>query len=87
MRKVDGGLAALADWVAGAKPSRFLVGDKLTIADIAAGSVLGYLSVRFPAHTWKERHPELLGYWQELERRESFKTTTPSPQTMKDQIV
>ncbi|GAB7358240.1 hypothetical protein MBLNU230_g0391t1 [Neophaeotheca triangularis] len=87
MRKVDGGIAALASWASEAKPSHYLVGDKLSLADISAGSVLGYMAVRFPEHPWKERHPELREYAERLETRESFATTRPSPQTMRDKVV
>ncbi|KAJ9624948.1 hypothetical protein H2203_004899 [Taxawa tesnikishii (nom. ined.)] len=86
MRKVDGGLRALATW-AEQKRGTFLVEDEFGLADIAAGSVLGYLSVRWPEHGWKSQYPALKKYWEMLEERQSFRDTVPSPQTMKDQIV
>lgn len=60
MRKASGGLSALATWVDQASADgekKFLIGDKLTLADIAIGSVLGWLTVRWPDHKWKETHP------------------------------
>jgi len=48
MRKADGGLAALATFVEQAGGSEFLIGGKLTLADIAIGAVLGWLSLRWP---------------------------------------
>ena len=86
MRKVDGGLKAFALWV-DEKKGDWLVGNDLSHADIALGSVCGYLSVRWPDHPWKSQHPRLCKYWEQLEARQSFKDTVPSPQTMKDQIV
>ena len=86
MRKVDGGLKALAGWV-DQKQGEFLVGDSFGLADIAMGSVLGYMAVRWPDHNWQQSYPAMKKYWQFLEQRQSFKDTTPSPQTMKDQIV
>lgn len=83
-RKVDGGLNQLAVW---AGDRHFLVDDRFTLADIAAGSVLGYLRVRFPDHPWQEEYPNLKRYSDQLEARESFKTTVPTPQTIKDRIV
>lgn len=84
MRKVDGGMKALAEW---AGDREFMIGEQLTLADIAAGTVCGYLNVRWPDYPWKDRHPNLARYCERLEGRESFKKTVPSPQTIKDRIV
>jgi glutathione S-transferase len=83
-RKVDGGLRQLADCV---QDREFLVGNQLTLADIAAGSVLGYLKVRFPEHPWQQDYPNLKNYSDSLEKRKSFRDTVPSPQTISDRIV
>jgi len=84
MRKVEGGLKALSEWV-GEKD--FLVEDRLTLADIAAGSVLGYMTVRFKMIPWREQYPNLARYVDRLEERESFKDTKPYPQNITDKIV
>ena len=84
MRKVEGGLKALGEWV-GEKD--FLVEDRLTLADIAAGSVLGYMTVRFQDFPWREKYPNLVRYCDRLEERESFKNTKPYPQKISDKIV
>ena len=83
-RKVDGGLKALADWIGDKK---FFVNNAFGLADIAGGSVLGYLRVRFPEHPWRETYPHLARYSEELEERQSFKDTTPRPQNISDKIV
>ena len=83
-RKVDGGLRQLAQWVG---DKEFLIEDRLTLADIAAGSVLGYLRVRFQEHPWQENYPNLKRYSDQLEARESFKKTVPKPQEISDKIV
>lgn len=51
MRKVEGGLRALSTWVEQSK-SDFLVQNRLTYADIAICSVLGFMNVRWPQHDW-----------------------------------
>ncbi|KAF4552933.1 Hypothetical protein D9617_8g049460 [Elsinoe fawcettii] len=86
MRKVQGGLTALATWVE-RSGGDFLIGNEFGHADIAAGSLLGFMNVRWPDHSWKKDHPKLVQYWEKLEKRESFKTTTPKAQTFRDQIV
>ena len=83
-RKVDGGLKALADWIG---EKKFFVDDAFGLADIAAGSVLGYLRVRFPEHPWRETYPHLARYSEELEERKSFKNTVPTPQRISDRVV
>ncbi|KAL9066601.1 MAG: hypothetical protein Q9161_007431 [Pseudevernia consocians] len=83
-RKVDGGLKALAEWIGDRK---FFVNDAFGLADIAAGSVLGYLKARFPEHSWRETYPCLARYSEDLEERQSFKNTVPRPQQINDKIV
>jgi glutathione S-transferase len=86
MRKVDGGLKALGEW-AEQKQGKYLVGDRLGLADIAVGSVCGYMACRWPQHGWADTHPALNKHWQMLEDIQSFKDTRPSPQTIQDRIV
>ena len=84
MRKVDGGISAIAGWAA---DREFISGDRFGLADIAAGAVCGYLGVRFPDHPWRETHPTLAAYSDRIEQRPSFRATTPSPQTIVDKVV
>ena len=56
-RKVDGGLRALAE-LAGDRD--WLVGDRFGLAEIATGTVLRYLDVRFPEHPWRQQYPNLV---------------------------
>lgn len=65
----------------------FLVDGRFTLADVAAGCVLGYLRVRFAEHPGQEEYPHLKRYSDRLEARESFKTTVPTPQAIRDRIV
>ncbi|TCZ64808.1 glutathione S-transferase C-terminal domain-containing protein [Roseicella aquatilis] len=83
-RKVDGGLRELAriaadrDWV---------VGERFGLADIATGTVLRYLDVRFPEHPWRSLHPNLVALSARLEARPSFAATVPVPQVIADKVV
>lgn len=83
-RKVDGGIAELARRAEG---QTYLVANRFGLADIAAGSVLGYLSVRAPQLDWRGRHPALSRYTEALFDRPSFWATTPYPQTIRDAVV
>lgn len=87
MRKVDGGIQALASFVDQSGGSEFLIGSKLTLADIAIGSLLGWFSLRWPDYDWKTKYPQLNEYWERLDRRETFANTRPSPQTITDKVV
>lgn len=86
MRKVNGGLKALATWV-DQKKGNYLVPGGFGLADIALGAVCGYLAVRWPKHPWQMEHAGLRAHWEFLESRQSFKDTVPVPQTMTDRIV
>jgi len=84
MRKVDGGFKALAEWVG---KKQFIIGDKFGHADVAVGSVCGYIDVRFSEYPWRKNYPDLAKYIDGLNERESFKETVPVPQKITDKIV
>ena len=84
MRKVRGGLTEIARVVG---DRAYAVRDAFGIADISAGSVLGYLDVRFPDLGWRETHPNLSHYMDGLMTRPSFQTTVPYPQTISGAVV
>jgi glutathione S-transferase len=85
-RKVNGGLRALSQWVENRK-GEYLVGNALSVADLAVCSLLGYMLVRFPDHDWQEKYPALKDFRAGLDERESFATTRPTLHTYKDQVV
>lgn len=84
MRKVNGGLKALSQWVG---DKEFIIGGQFSVADIAAGSTLGWMKVRMPDSEWQQVHPNLHRYIDNLETRESFKDSVPYAQTISDRIV
>lgn len=72
--KVFRGLEALAE----ALGERLnFVGNKLSLADIAAGCCLGYLDFRFPDIKWRDAHPNLAAFYEKVGNRASFKQTVP----------
>lgn len=54
------------------------IGNKLSLADIAAGCCLGYLDFRFPDIKWREAHPNLAAFYEKVSSRASFKETVPA---------
>lgn len=74
MGKVHAGLKQLADDL-GEKP--FCTGNQYTLADIAVGCLLGWLSFRFPEISWREDYPHLQRLFDKLSERPSFKDTVP----------
>ncbi|MGI9332356.1 MAG: glutathione S-transferase C-terminal domain-containing protein [Gammaproteobacteria bacterium] len=62
-------------------------GKAFGLADLAAGAALGYLDVRFAEIDWRTRHPHLASLFERLSARESFKTTVPAPQPLRDRVV
>jgi glutathione S-transferase len=83
-RKVDGGLRALAE-IAGDR--EWVVGDRFGLADIATGTVLRYIDVRFPEHPWRSQYPNLVALSARLEARPSFAGSVPVPQVISDKVV
>lgn len=85
-RKVEGGVRALAA-LAEKAGEGFLVGHRFGLADIAAGTVLRYLAVRYPEFDWAGQFPALAAMSKRLEARPSFQATTPVPQTITEAVV
>lgn len=53
------------------------LGNSMTLADVAAGCMLGYLGLRFPEIDWRTAHPNLARLYDKLMTRTSFKETVP----------
>lgn len=83
-RKIDGGLREIARRVG---RREFAVGSRFGLADIAAATVVGYLSVRYPELDWRGLYPDLAAYSDRLEERSSFAATRPVPQKISDKVV
>jgi glutathione S-transferase len=74
MDKVHAGLKAMS---AGLKDTAFCSGNHYTLADIAVGCALGWLSFRFPEIDWRDSYPNLGKLFDKLSERPSFKDTLP----------
>lgn len=72
--KVHAGLKSISSSL-GDKP--FCTGTHYTLADVAVGCVLGWLSFRFPEIDWRGDHPNLGKLYDKLSERHSFKDTLP----------
>jgi glutathione S-transferase len=74
MGKVALGLTAMAQRLG---ESPFCAGNHYTLADVAVGCALGWLSFRFPEILWRDDHPNLAKLFDKLSERPSFKDTVP----------
>ncbi len=75
-KKIDTGVDALARDLG---DHNYYFGNSLTLADLAVGVMLGWLTFRFPDRSWRQKHPNLRRLLDVLEQRESFATTRPGP--------
>ncbi len=53
-------------------------GDRYSLADIAVGSMLGWIELRFPDNDWRKRHANVARYFDRLSERPSFVETVPA---------
>lgn len=75
MSKVHAGLAAMDQALA---DKSWCAGSHFTLADIAVGCCLGWLSFRFPELGWQEQHANLARHLDKLSQRPSFQDTVPA---------
>jgi glutathione S-transferase len=83
-RKADGALRELSRTIAGRS---FCVADRLTYADLAVVSLLGWMRVRMPDYGWESLYPDLVAYTDRLEARPSFQSTVPTAQVIRDKVA
>lgn len=74
MRKVELGLEVLANRLG---DSAYCAGIHYSLADVAVGCMLGWLSFRFPEIDWRGQHANLARLYDKLSERPSFKDTVP----------
>ena len=83
-RKIDGGVKEMARLVG---RGEWAVGNRFSLGDIAAGTLVGYMAVRFPELPWRTQYPDLAALSDRLEQRPSFRNSVPSVQKITDKIV
>ena len=83
-RKIEGGVREMARLVG---DRTFAVGDAFGLGDIAVGTALGYLLVRFPEFDWRSQYPGLAAFSARIEARPSFANTVPVRQVILDRVV
>ncbi|MGY9057410.1 MAG: glutathione S-transferase N-terminal domain-containing protein [Alphaproteobacteria bacterium] len=82
--KIEGGLAEVARLV---PEQGYCIGDTFGLADLSAGTMLGYLSGRYGHLDWRGMYPHLAAFHDRLLERPSFRDTVPVPQAMEAGVV
>ena len=83
-RKIWGGLREIARLV---PKGGYCVADRFGLADIAVGSMLGFIALRGPELDWRSEAPHLSQLYQRLSERPSFAATVPIPQELEAGVV
>lgn len=74
--KINQALKAMSDEL-GAQP--WCRGNGLSLADVAVGCALGYVSFRLADIAWQEQYPNLAHLYEKLMQRPAFAETVPPP--------
>lgn len=74
MDKVHAGLKAMST---GLKDKPYCAGTHYSLADVAVGCTLDWLTFRFPEIKWRDDYPNLGKLFDKLSERPSFKETMP----------
>ena len=74
MRKVAASLASMSERLG---ESPYCAGNHYSLADVAVGCALGWLSFRFPDIQWRADYDNLARLFDKLSERQSFKDTVP----------
>jgi glutathione S-transferase len=69
--------AALETMAADLADKPYCMGNHFTLADVAIGCALGWLSFRFPEITWRDDYSNLARLFDKVSERPSFKDTIP----------
>jgi glutathione S-transferase len=88
-RKVDGALRAFNDMVIARKAAsqEYLVGDELTIADIAVVCTVGWIEWAKIREGWEDKYPVLKEWVEKLDNRREFAETRPVMFNLTETVV
>ena len=88
-RKIDGAMRAFDTMIKERKEEgkTYLVGEELTIADIAVVCTVGFVDFSEMRKGWKERYGALAGWFEELDGRREFVETRPVMFDLKERVV
>ncbi|KAH7355507.1 glutathione S-transferase domain-containing protein [Pyrenochaeta sp. MPI-SDFR-AT-0127] len=88
-RKIDGAMRAFDDMVSGRKNAgkEYLVGDDLTIADIAVICTIGFIDFAGMRPEWKTKYATLANWFDKLDARKEFEETRPVMFDLKETVV
>jgi glutathione S-transferase len=75
LSKIQIGLKSISD---GLGSNTWCHNNQFSLADIATGTVCGYLLFRFPEINWQAEYPNLAAYYERISERPSFKETVPA---------
>jgi glutathione S-transferase len=88
-RKIDGAMRAFNEMVRGMKDQgkAYLVGDEMTIADIAVVCTVGFIDFGDMRPGWKSKYELLAKWFEELDQRKEFAETRPVMFDLKEDVV
>ncbi|KAL5119267.1 hypothetical protein ACEQ8H_002754 [Pleosporales sp. CAS-2024a] len=88
-RKIDGAMRAFNDMVVKCVDAGkdYLVGEELTIADIAAVSCVGWVAWAGIRPDWADKYPVLKTWWERLDARSEFAETRPVMFDLSEKVV
>lgn len=88
-RKIDGALRAFNDLISARVNAgkEYLVGDELSIADIAAVCTVGWIGWAGVRQDWGEKYPVMKKWIEGLDGRKEFEETRPVMFDLKEDVV
>jgi glutathione S-transferase len=88
-RKSGDALRAFHEMFHGMREQRkaYLVGDEMTIADIAVVCTVGFIVTGSMSPGWKSRYEVLAKWFEELDQRKEFAETRPVMLDLKETVV
>lgn len=88
-RKIDGYMRAFNDMIGERKSAgkEYLVGEELTIADIAVVCTVGFIDFTAMRPDWKSKYGALADWYDNLDARKEFEETRPTMFNLTETVV